>query len=70
MQRKDSKIDYTDFDTVIDSEIWTKDKLFEFHTGRWTAEREKHIENYRNFEEKHFAANLELLESMIKGSEE
>lgn len=70
LNRKENKIDKKDFDKVIDSEIWTKEKLFEFHRTRWQEEREKHIESSRNFEEKHFAANLELIETLIKGNEE
>lgn len=68
--RKDIKINKKDFDKIIDSEVWTKEKLFEFHRGRWNEERAKAIENSKTFEEKHFAANLELLESMVKGNEE
>lgn len=70
LQRKDTKINKKDLDKVIDSEVWTKEKLLEFHRSRWQDEREKHIESSRNFEEKHFAANLELIESLIKGNEE
>lgn len=68
--RKDTKINKADFDKTIDSEVWTKEKLFEFHRSRWADERQKQIESYRNFEEKHFAANLELLDSLFKGNEE
>lgn len=70
LQRKDNKINKKELDKTIDSEVWTKEKLFEFHRTRWVDERQKHIENSRNFEEKHFAANLELLASLIKGREE
>ena len=66
VQRKEIKVNKTDFDKVIDSEVWTKEKLLEFHRGRWTEERKKHIENSSNFEEKHFAANLELLDSLCR----
>lgn len=68
--RKDTKIDKADFDKVIDSEVWTKEKLLEFHRGRWEEERQKQIDNSANFEEKHFAANLDLLDSLFKGNEE
>jgi len=68
--RKDVKIDKTDFDKVIDSEVWTKEKLLEFHRGRWWEEKKKQVENSANFEEKHFAANLDLLDSLYKGNEE
>lgn len=67
---KETKIDKKDFDKVIDSEVWTKEKLFEFHREKWDEERAKHIENSKSFEEKHFAANFELLDSLIKGNEE
>lgn len=70
VQRKEVKIDHDELDKSIDSEIWTKEKLLEFHRGRWEGERQKQIDNSRNFEEKHFAANLELLESLFKGNEE
>jgi len=70
LQRKDVKINKKDFDKVIDSEIWRKEKLLEFHSKNWTSEREKQIENSKNFDEKHFAANFELIESLIKDSEE
>lgn len=68
--RKDVKINNTELDKTIDSEIWTKEKLLEFHRTRWEEERQKHIDNSRNFEDKHFSANLELLESLFKGNEE
>ncbi|CRK99098.1 CLUMA_CG011984, isoform A [Clunio marinus] len=64
--RKESKVDIKDLDKAIDSEIWTKEKLLDFHRSRWAEERAKHIETMKNFEEKHFAANLELLETLIK----
>lgn len=70
VQRKAEKVNETDFDKVIDSEVWTKEKLLEFHRGNWEEERRKQIINSRNFEEKHFAANLELLDSLFKGNEE
>lgn len=70
LSRKDTKINRKDLDKQIDSEVWTKEKLLEFHRSRWEEEREKHIECSRNFEEKHFAANLELIESLVKGNEE
>ncbi|KAG5678560.1 hypothetical protein PVAND_008225 [Polypedilum vanderplanki] len=66
LSRPDNKINKKDFDKKIDSEIWTKEKLFEYHKSRWQEERERHIENSRVFEEKHFAANFELLESLMK----
>lgn len=67
VQRKEIKIDKTDFDKVIDSEVWTKEKLLSFHRPRWEEERKKQIINSANFEEKYFAANLELLDSLFKG---
>lgn len=70
VQRKAEKVNETDFDKIIDSEVWTKEKLLEFHRGRWEEERQKQILNSRSFEEKHFAANLELLDSLFKGNEE
>jgi protein lin-37 len=70
VQRKDNNINKKDLDKAIDSEVWTKEKLLEFHRTRWQEERDKHIETSRNFEEKHFAANLELIETLIKGNEE
>lgn len=70
VQRKEVKLDKSELDKSIDSEVWTKEKLLEFHRGRWEGERQKQIENSRKFEEKHFAANLELLESLFKGNEE
>jgi hypothetical protein len=70
VQHKENKVNKKDFDKVIDSEVWTKEKLLEFHRPRWQEERQKHIDSSRNFEEKHFAANFELIESLIKGNEE
>lgn len=70
VQRKVEKVNEADFDKIIDSEIWTKEKLLEFHRGRWEEERQKQVLNSRSFEEKHFAANLELLDSLFKGNEE
>lgn len=70
VQRKDVKINTTDFDKTIDSETWTKEKLLQFHRSRWEEERKKQINNSANFEEKHFAANLDLLDSLYKGNEE
>jgi hypothetical protein len=66
VSRPDNKLNKKDFDKKIDSEIWTKEKLFQYHKLRWGDERTRHIENSINFEKKHFAANFELLESMMK----
>ena len=70
VQHKENKVNKKDFDKIIDSEVWTKTKLLEFHRTRWQDERQKHIDSSRMFEEKHFAANMELIESLVKGSEE
>lgn len=70
VQHKENKVNKKDFDKTIDSEIWTKEKLLEFHRERWQDERQKHIDASRNFEEKYFAANFELIESLIKVVEE
>lgn len=59
-----SEINKEELDKLIDSDIWTKEKLFDFHRKGWEKERQRHVENSRNFEEKHFAANFELLESL------
>lgn len=67
---RNSKINTKDFDKRIDSEVWTKEKLLDFHRERWQDERARHIENSRIFEGKHFSANLELIESLLKESEE
>jgi hypothetical protein len=68
--RSEVRINKKDFDKQIDVEVWTKEKLLELHKLNWQEEKERHIKNARTFEEKHFAANLELIESLIKESEE
>lgn len=68
--RSEVRINKKDFDKQIDVEVWTKEKLLDEHRVVWQAEKERHIKNSRMFEEKHFAANLELIESLIKESEE
>lgn len=67
---KNTEINKEELDKAIDSQTWTKDKIFDFHRSRWAEDREKAITCSRNFEEKHFAANFELLESLFKGNEE
>jgi LIN37 len=66
----ENKINKMEFDKCIDSNVYTKEKLLEFHRNRWHDERSKQIKISRNFTEKHFAANLELIESLIKYSVE
>lgn len=70
--RSEVRINKKDFDKglKIDSELWTKEKLLDDHRVHWQAEKLRHIQSSQAFEEKHFAANLELLESLIKESEE
>jgi protein lin-37 len=68
--RKDTEINKVELDKAIDPQTWTKEKILDFHKTRWGAERQKAIDSCRNFEEKHFAANIELLESLFKGNEE
>lgn len=69
--RSEVRINKKDFDKQgIDGKTWTKSKLLADHRAHWLEERLRHQKNARNFEEKHFAANLELLESLIKESEE
>lgn len=70
--RSEVRINKKDFDKglQIDTELWTKEKLLEDHRSHWKAEKLRHIQSSQAFEEKHFAANLELLESLIKESEE
>lgn len=64
--RTEVKINKKDFDKHIDSETWTKVKLLEFHRSRWMEEKLKQLKISRSFEEKFFAANLELLETLMK----
>lgn len=68
--RSEVRINKKDFDKQIDAEVWTKKKLLDEHRAHWQAEKMRHIQTAQAFEEKHFAANLELLESLIKQSEE
>lgn len=68
--RSEVRINKKDFDKQIDAEVWTKKKLLDEHRAHWQAEKLRHILTAQAFEEKHFAANLELLESLIKQSEE
>lgn len=70
--RSEVRINKKDFDKglQIDTELWTKEKLLDDHRAHWQGERLRHIQSSQAFEEKHFAANLELLESLIKESEE
>lgn len=70
--RSEVRINKKDFDKglTIDTELWTKEKLLDDHRAHWQAEKLRHIQSSQAFEEKHFAANLELLESLIKESEE
>lgn len=69
VQRKEAKINKKDFDKMIDSEVWTKEKLLEFHRSRWVDERQKQIENTGTYEQKYFSANLQLLDSLINTDE-
>jgi hypothetical protein len=64
--RAEIKINKKELDKQIDSETWTKEKLLDFHRERWTEDRRLKSEALQNFKEKYFAANLELLESLIK----
>lgn len=59
-----TEVNKEELDKLINSETWTKEELFAFHRSGWEKERQKHIKNSRNFEEKHFAANFELLDSL------
>lgn len=68
--KPENKLNIKDFDKLIDTEAWTKEKLLEFHREKWTEEKSKYIETSRTFEEKHFAANLQLLDSLRKYEEE
>jgi hypothetical protein len=70
VSRSDNKLNKKEFDKKIDLEIWSKEKLIEYHKNRWQEERSRHIENSRVFEEKHFAANFELIESLMKEDDE
>lgn len=70
ISRPESKLNKKDFDKLIDSEVWTKEKLLEYHRKQWSEEKARHIEASRLFEEKHFTANLQLLESLRKDAEE
>jgi protein lin-37 len=65
--RSEVRINKKDFDKglQIDTELWTKEKLLDDHRAHWQAEKLRHIQSSQAFEEKHFAANLELLESLI-----
>lgn len=63
--KKERKINLSEFNKAIDSEVWTKEKLLENHRSKWEEDRSKPLEGLRTFQEKHFAANLELLESLI-----
>lgn len=67
-QRKEVKINIKEFDKKIDSEVWTKEKLLADHLPKWKEDRSKQLENLRVFQEKHFSANLELLESLVASS--
>lgn len=68
--RPENKLNKKDFDKLIDSEVWTKEKLLEYHRTQWLEEKARHIEQSRIFEEKHFTANLQLLDSLQKDAEE
>jgi hypothetical protein len=63
--KKETKVKVSDIDKAIDSETWTKEKLLESHRSKWQEDRSKPISSIRAFQEKHFGANLELLESLV-----
>lgn len=68
--KPENKLNKKDFDKLIDSEVWTKEKLLEYHRKQWLEEKARHIEQSRIFEEKHFTANLQLLDSLQKDAVE
>ncbi|CAG9799590.1 unnamed protein product [Chironomus riparius] len=68
--KPENKLNKKDFDKLIDSEVWTKEKLLEYHRTQWLDEKARQIETSRIFEEKHFTANLQLLDSLRKDAEE
>jgi len=70
ISRPENKLNKKDFDKLIDSEVWTKEKLLEYHRTQWLEEKARQIETSRIFEEKHFTANLQLLDSLRKDAEE
>lgn len=63
--RKETKLNIKEFDKKIDSEVWTKEKLLADHLPKWRDDRSKQLDNLKNFQEKHFSANLELLNSLL-----
>jgi hypothetical protein len=70
ISKPENKLNKKDFDKLIDSEVWTKEKLLEYHRTQWLDEKARQIETSRIFEEKHFTANLQLLDSLRKDAEE
>ena len=66
ISRGENKLDIKNFDKIIDTEVWTKEKLLDFHRKQWNEEKTKQFETSRLFEEKHFTANLQLLDSLRK----
>lgn len=63
LKRKEFKLNKKALDK-IDSEIWTKEKLIEFHRDRWTEERNRIIDHAKSYEDKYFTENLKILESL------
>ncbi|CAO1357114.1 unnamed protein product [Diamesa serratosioi] len=63
LKRKEFKLNKKALDK-IDSEIWTKEKLIEFHRDRWTEERDRIIDHAKSYEDKYFTTNLEILTSL------
>lgn len=63
LKRKEFKLNKKALDK-IDSEIWTKEKLIEFHRDRWTEERNRIIDHAKSYEDKYFTSNLEILQSL------
>lgn len=70
IERNGEKTSQADFDKIIDSEVWNKDKILDFHRTRWQNERKLQLKSSKQFEEKYFSANLQLIESLIKDAEE
>ena len=70
--RKENKLDKSTFDKTIKqgTEKWSREKLMTANMARWQEAKQKQIDETRDFEQKHFAANLELLLSLQKGNEE
>lgn len=63
LKRKEFKLNKKALDK-IDSEIWTKEKLLEFHRDRWADERNRIIDHAKTYEDKYFTNNLKILQSL------